>query len=147
MAYATGRLMCHTALRLPFEVDDVVAMVRKLFAGRVAFHDGEEEIVPGVTVHHVGGHSKGLQSVRVKTARGYVMLAADAAHCGTCSNACAIANGAAACLSGRCAVAGCSSGWADCDGLPGTGCEVSLATASDCGLCGNRCSAVHGGCW
>jgi glyoxylase-like metal-dependent hydrolase (beta-lactamase superfamily II) len=65
---------------LPFEVDDVVSMVRKVFAGRVAFHDGEDEIVPGVTVHHIGGHSKGLQSVRVKTQRGYVMLAADAAH-------------------------------------------------------------------
>ena len=80
MAYATGRCMCHTALRMPFEVEDVIAMVRKIFAGRVAFHDGEDEIVPGVTVHRIGGHSKGLQSVRVKTQRGYVMLAADAAH-------------------------------------------------------------------
>src|SRR5262249_464316 len=80
MAYATGRCMCHTALRMPFEVDDVVAMVRKVFAGRVAFHDGKDEIVPGVTVHHIGGHSKGLQSVRVKTRRGQVVLAADAAH-------------------------------------------------------------------
>jgi glyoxylase-like metal-dependent hydrolase (beta-lactamase superfamily II) len=80
MAYATGRCMCHTALRLPFEVDDVIAMVRKVFAGRVTFHDGEDEIVPGVTVHHIGGHSKGLQSVRVNTRRGQVVLAADAAH-------------------------------------------------------------------
>src|SRR5262249_44188170 len=48
--------------------------------GRVDFHDGEDEIVPGVTVHHIGGHSKGLQSVRVKTRRGQVVLAADAAH-------------------------------------------------------------------
>src|SRR5271168_3069918 len=80
MAYATGRCMCHQALRLPFEADDVVAMVHKVFAGRVAFHDGEDEIVPGVTVHRIGGHSMGLQSVRVKTQRGHVMLAADAAH-------------------------------------------------------------------
>ena len=80
MAYATGRCMCHQALRMPFEVDDVVAMVRKVFDGRAAFHDGEDEIVPGVTVHHIGGHSKGLQSVRVKTERGYVVLAADATH-------------------------------------------------------------------
>jgi len=80
MAYATGRCMCHEALRMPFEVDDVVAMVRKVFDGRAAFHDGEDEIVPGVTVHHIGGHSKGLQSVRVKTRRGYVVLAADATH-------------------------------------------------------------------
>ena len=80
MAYATGRCMCHAALRIPFEVDDVVAMVRKVFDGRVAFHDGEDEIAPGVTVHHIGGHSKGLQSVRVKTRRGHVVLAADATH-------------------------------------------------------------------
>jgi len=80
MAYATGRCMCHPALRMPFEADDVVAMVRKVFAGRVVFHDGEDEIVPGVTVHHIGGHSKGLQSIRVKTQRGHVVLAADATH-------------------------------------------------------------------
>ena len=34
MAYATGRCMCHAALRAPFEPDDVVAMVRKVFTGR-----------------------------------------------------------------------------------------------------------------
>jgi glyoxylase-like metal-dependent hydrolase (beta-lactamase superfamily II) len=80
MAYATGRFMCHAAPRLPFEVDDVTAMVRKVFAGRVQFHDGAGEIVPGVSVHHIGGHSKGLQCVRVRTRRGDVVLAADAAH-------------------------------------------------------------------
>ena len=80
MAYATGRCMCHATLRMPFEADDVVAMVRKVFAGRAAFHDGEAEIVPGVTVHLIGGHSKGLQSVRVKTRRGHVVLASDATH-------------------------------------------------------------------
>ncbi len=80
MAYATGRCMCHAALRVPFEADDVVAMVRKVFAGRADFHDGGGEIVPGVSVHLIGGHSKGLQCVRVKTRRGHVVLAADAAH-------------------------------------------------------------------
>jgi glyoxylase-like metal-dependent hydrolase (beta-lactamase superfamily II) len=80
MAYATGRCMCHQALRLPFEAEDVVAMVRKVFTGRAAFHDGDDEIVPGVSVHHIGGHSKGLQAVRVKTRRGNVVLAADATH-------------------------------------------------------------------
>src|ERR1700739_4695231 len=80
MAYATGRCMCHRALRLPFEVEDVIAMVRKVFTGRCAFHDGEDQIVPGVTVHHIGGHSKGLQSVRVRTRLGHIALAADASH-------------------------------------------------------------------
>ena len=80
MAYATGRCMCHGLLRHPFEADDVVAMVRRLFDGRIAFHDGADAVAPGVTVHHVGGHSKGLQVVRVETARGPVVLASDATH-------------------------------------------------------------------
>src|SRR6202041_4143659 len=70
MAYAPGRCMCHQALRMPFEADDVVAMVRKVFSGRAAFHDGEGEIVPGVTVHHIGGPSKGLQRGRGKPRNG-----------------------------------------------------------------------------
>jgi glyoxylase-like metal-dependent hydrolase (beta-lactamase superfamily II) len=80
MAYATGRCMCHSEMRIPFEADDVVAMVRKVFDGRVMFHDGDDQIAPGITVHHIGGHSKGLQSVRVQTARGAVVLASDASH-------------------------------------------------------------------
>jgi glyoxylase-like metal-dependent hydrolase (beta-lactamase superfamily II) len=80
MAYATGRCMCHPFLKLPFEADDVVAMVRKVFAGRVTFHDGDDEVAPGITVHKIGGHSRGLQSVRVNTKRGPVVLASDATH-------------------------------------------------------------------
>jgi glyoxylase-like metal-dependent hydrolase (beta-lactamase superfamily II) len=80
MAYATGRCMCHPLIRIPFEADDVTAMVRKVFADRVTFHDGAWEMVPGVTVHKIGGHSKGLQCVRVRTRRGWVVLAADASH-------------------------------------------------------------------
>ena len=80
MAYSTGRCMCHAQMRIPFETDDVAAMVRKVFAGRVVFHDGHEQLAPGLTVHHIGGHSKGLQCVRVKTARGHVVLASDASH-------------------------------------------------------------------
>jgi glyoxylase-like metal-dependent hydrolase (beta-lactamase superfamily II) len=67
-------------MRKSFEVDDVVAMVRKVFAGRVTFHNGADEIAPGITVHHIGGHSRGLQCVRVETRRGPVVLASDASH-------------------------------------------------------------------
>jgi len=80
MRYATGRCMCHAHQRIPFEVDDVVAMVRRVFDGRVAFHDGVDELAPGLTLHHIGGHSMGLQCLRVKTRRGHVVLAADATH-------------------------------------------------------------------
>ena len=80
MAFCTGRCMGHDALRVAFEAEDVAAMVRRLFEGRVRFHDGDSEITPGVTVHHVGGHTNGLQVVRVRTARGWVVLASDASH-------------------------------------------------------------------
>jgi glyoxylase-like metal-dependent hydrolase (beta-lactamase superfamily II) len=80
IAYATGRCMCHAVLKTPFEEEDIVAMVRKLYAGRVCFHDGTDEITPGLTVHKIGGHSKGLQCVRVKTRRGHVVIASDTMH-------------------------------------------------------------------
>jgi glyoxylase-like metal-dependent hydrolase (beta-lactamase superfamily II) len=80
MAFCTGRYMSHPFMRLPYDGDDVVAMVRKLYAGRVVFHDGDEDFAPGISLHRVGGHSKGLQMVRVHTRRGYVVLASDAAH-------------------------------------------------------------------
>jgi hypothetical protein len=75
-------------MRMPFEEEDVVAMVRRLFAGRLvfhdafhdAFHDGNEELAPGLSLHYVGGHSMGLQMLRVNTRRGWVVLAADAVH-------------------------------------------------------------------
>jgi len=80
MAYATGRCMTHGGLRAPFEADDVVEMVRKVFAGRVVFHDGAKVLAPGIEVHRVGGHTDGLQIVRVWTQRGWVVLASDASH-------------------------------------------------------------------
>src|ERR1700733_3934023 len=79
-SYATGRCMCFGALRHPFSVEHVTLMVRHVYGERVTFHAGEGEVAPGVTVHHVGGHSDGLQVVRVETARGPVVLASDAAH-------------------------------------------------------------------
>jgi glyoxylase-like metal-dependent hydrolase (beta-lactamase superfamily II) len=80
MAYVTGRHMGQALLRRPYELDDVTTMVRLAFAGRVAFHAGDEEIAPGVSVHHIGGHTPGLQSVRVHTTRGWMVLASDASH-------------------------------------------------------------------
>ena len=80
MAFATGRCMCHPAMRHAFAVEDVTAMVRHLFAGRVAFHDGDEELAPGLSLHHIGGHTAGIQAVRVWTRRGWVVVASDASH-------------------------------------------------------------------
>jgi glyoxylase-like metal-dependent hydrolase (beta-lactamase superfamily II) len=80
MEYVTGRCMCHHQINHAFEPDDVSRMVHRVFAGRVQFHDGTDEIAPGITVHKIGGHTKGLQCVRVQTKRGHVVLASDATH-------------------------------------------------------------------
>src|SRR6185369_5052092 len=55
-------------------------LVRKVYAERVRFHDGDAAIAPGVKLLLIGGHTNGLQSVRVHTARGWVVLASDASH-------------------------------------------------------------------
>lgn len=63
-----------------FLVDDVCTVVRRLFEGKVTLQQGAREIAPGVSVHEVGGHTAGMQVVRVHTRRGWVVLASDAAH-------------------------------------------------------------------
>lgn len=80
MRYATGRHMGEPVFRGAYEVEDVVGMVRRVYAGRVRFHDGDAEIAPGVSLHLIGGHTMGLQVVRVATRRGWVVLASDASH-------------------------------------------------------------------
>ncbi|MEC9343316.1 MAG: N-acyl homoserine lactonase family protein [Pseudomonadota bacterium] len=80
MKYATGRPMCHACLRAPFNLRDVLEAVGLVHAGRVCFHDGASELYPGITLHRVGGHTGGLQIVRVATARGPLVLASDAFH-------------------------------------------------------------------
>ncbi len=80
MEFATGPCMCGEVLQMPFTVDHVCEMVRKVYSGRVIFHDGDGAVDDGVTVHCIGGHSRGLQVVRVKTASGYICLASDASH-------------------------------------------------------------------
>jgi len=80
MAYATGPCMCSQTLQMPFTADHVCDMVKNVYSGRVVFHDGDGPVADGVTVHRVGGHSRGLQVVRVKTECGWLCLASDAAH-------------------------------------------------------------------
>jgi glyoxylase-like metal-dependent hydrolase (beta-lactamase superfamily II) len=80
MIYATGRHMAQPPFAQAYAVEDVIAMLREVYRGRVVFHDGDEELAPGLSVHHIGGHTMGLQVVRVRTRRGWVVLASDAAH-------------------------------------------------------------------
>jgi glyoxylase-like metal-dependent hydrolase (beta-lactamase superfamily II) len=80
MDYATGRDMRQKLMRHAYCVDDVCSLVRLVYEDRVEYHDGDWELRPGVTVHLAGGHTRGLQIVRVHTVRGWIVLASDAAH-------------------------------------------------------------------
>lgn len=80
MQAATGPDMRHKVCRHAYEVEDVVHMVRQNFRERVCFLNGDRDFAPGISLHLVGGHTRGLQIVRVHTARGWLVLASDAAH-------------------------------------------------------------------
>jgi glyoxylase-like metal-dependent hydrolase (beta-lactamase superfamily II) len=78
--FAVGRHMRYRHLNHAFEVEDVVALVRLNYAGRVRLYNGFAELHPGITLHPAPGHSAGLQFVCVNTQRGVVVLASDVSH-------------------------------------------------------------------
>lgn len=80
MSFVTGACMCHPHLNKPFSPEHVCQMIRNIYSGRVVFHDGDGTVAPGLTVHRIGGHTAGLQAVRVKTHSGWMCLASDASH-------------------------------------------------------------------
>lgn len=80
LGHACGPHMRHAALRRPYQVEHVCQAIRLLYRDQVAFTGTQTEVVPGITTHHVGGHTPGMQVVRVNTARGIVLLASDAMH-------------------------------------------------------------------
>ncbi len=50
------------------------------YGGRIRLVEGERQVLPGLRVHWVGGHTAGLQIVSVETGRGRVVLTSDASH-------------------------------------------------------------------
>lgn len=80
MAFYTGRFARMGAFRHSTEMDDILALVRYNYEGRVRFVTGDQQILPGISVHHVGGHTAGMQIVSVETDRGRAVLTSDASH-------------------------------------------------------------------
>jgi hypothetical protein len=73
-----------------------------------------------------------------------VNLSTSPAHCGACQHACVVPNATAACSAGACAVGACNAGFANCDGNPSNGCEVTLGDdVSNCGACGHACALAN----
>ena len=66
----------------------------------------------------------------------------DTTHCGRCGNFCFFPNGAAACTNGACALASCSTGFANCNNMASDGCEIDTRTnIQHCGGCNRACNA------
>ncbi len=80
MAYVTGPWMEKPTFRHAYWPDEISHLVGLLFAERLHLHGREYEIADGVTAHWVGGHCAGQEILRVRTARGWVVLASDAVH-------------------------------------------------------------------
>lgn len=80
LTFTTGRSMCRDFFRLAYEPEHVQAMVASLFNGRLSLVDGDMDLEPGVSLHWVGGHTAGLQVVRVVTESGPIVLASDLFH-------------------------------------------------------------------
>jgi len=80
LQYAVSKFMTFKPLRHAYSARDVEMMVKRLYNDEIVFHDGDSRLAPGVELVHIGGHTLGLQSVRVHTARGWVVLASDASH-------------------------------------------------------------------
>ena len=80
MRFVTGPWMLNDTERFAYSADHVAEIVHRLFEKRVVFHDGDGEVAPGITVHRMPGHTMGVQAVRVRTQRGWVLLASDSSH-------------------------------------------------------------------
>ena len=80
MAYVTGPYMEKPWFRRAYEVDEIARFLGYLHGGRLRLHGRDHEVADGISVHWVGGHCAGQEVVRVRTRRGWVVLASDALH-------------------------------------------------------------------
>jgi glyoxylase-like metal-dependent hydrolase (beta-lactamase superfamily II) len=80
VAFWTGVVARYDAYRMSANAGALAELVRLNYAKRVRIVEGTREVLPGITVHRLGGHTAGLQIVSVATAKGTVVLTSDASH-------------------------------------------------------------------
>ncbi len=80
VAFWTGPFGSTPAFRGSANVEALAGLVTLNYGRRVKIVQGDREVLPGIRVHRVGGHTAGLQIVSVQTARGTVVLTSDASH-------------------------------------------------------------------
>ena len=80
IAFWTGPFGRYEPFRQSVNPGALARLVTLNYANRVRIIEGDREVLPGLRVHRVGGHTAGLQIVTVETARGTVVLTSDASH-------------------------------------------------------------------
>ncbi|HSE96180.1 MAG TPA: N-acyl homoserine lactonase family protein [Methylomirabilota bacterium] len=80
VAFWTGRYGRYDAFSQSANPGALADLVTLNYANRIRIVEGEQELLPGLHVHRLGGHTAGLQIVTVATARGRVVLTSDASH-------------------------------------------------------------------
>jgi glyoxylase-like metal-dependent hydrolase (beta-lactamase superfamily II) len=80
VAFWTGPFARHAGFRDAANVGAIANLVPLSYRERIRMVAGDREVLPGLRVHRVGGHTAGLQIVTVETAAGPVVLTSDAAH-------------------------------------------------------------------
>jgi glyoxylase-like metal-dependent hydrolase (beta-lactamase superfamily II) len=80
VAFWTGPYASKAAFRGSANVEQLARLVPLNYGTKLKIVDGDREVLPGITVHRVGGHTAGLQIVSVKTKSGTVVLTSDASH-------------------------------------------------------------------
>jgi glyoxylase-like metal-dependent hydrolase (beta-lactamase superfamily II) len=80
IAFWTGPVARYDVYKAPANPGALAEMVRLNYANRVKVVEGEREVLPGLRVHWVGGHTAGLQIATVQTRAGRIVLASDASH-------------------------------------------------------------------
>lgn len=79
-SFVNSAAMRHSLISGPYETADIETVGLLIDEGRVCSYQGDHELRPGIELKHVGGHTGGTQIVRVRTARGWLVLASDAMH-------------------------------------------------------------------
>src|SRR5437870_2786453 len=80
VAFWTGPFAGRSAFSGSANVEQLSKLVPLNYGGKLKVIEGVREVIPGITVHRVGGHTAGLQIVSVKTKDGTVVLTSDASH-------------------------------------------------------------------
>jgi glyoxylase-like metal-dependent hydrolase (beta-lactamase superfamily II) len=80
VAFWTGPVARYDAYKMSAKPPAVAELVRLNYANRVRIVEGTREVLPGLHVYRLGGHTAGLQIVSVETAKGRVVLTSDASH-------------------------------------------------------------------